>query len=57
MWRGRDSLQAGGVLSRDGNVDPIPDSPWAIPLLGAEDGWKDHDAQEGGELGFSKNQH
>jgi hypothetical protein len=26
-------------------------------LVGHEECWKDHDAQEGGELGFSKNQH
>jgi hypothetical protein len=26
-----------GVRTRDGNGDPIPDSPWGIPLL--EDGY------------------
>jgi hypothetical protein len=25
-------------LGRDGNRDPIPDSPWEIPLLGDRDG-------------------
>jgi hypothetical protein len=26
------------VHHRDGNGDPIPDSPWGIPLLGDGDG-------------------
>jgi len=26
------------VVSPDGNGDPIPDSPWGIPLLGDGDG-------------------
>jgi hypothetical protein len=26
------------VARRDGNGDPIPDSPWGIPLLGDGDG-------------------
>jgi hypothetical protein len=47
--------QASASASASGGVTSSPDLGLRPTML--QGIWKDHDAQEGGELGFSKNQH